>query len=402
MHIQEVFNAIYANHIYEYLVIDRAFRIVEYSDKVFELCIRNYRDDSKLVLTDLVPELYGMEEEIEKVFKGEAVSFTLPCVLKTPDQYVDIHIHSGRKNSTLPHDGYFNETVIVLFEDISQMAHAQQHLIQERNEKSLLLEELSCKNSQLKRFNEEMQLLVEKEISKNLEKQKMVELQSRHAQMGEMIGMITHQWKQPLNVIGIITSLLKINLKKKRFSKKEFESKLDDISMQIQHMNQTVNDFQHFFNPSTEKSTFNIFKSIHTVFELVKYEYSLKNIALNTKGDETLFAYGYPNELNQVLLSLLSNSKDAFMKKPHHAMQIIVTVTKEEEYAVICIEDNAGGIPKALLEKIFDLYMTTKKEGSGLGLNIAKNMIEHNMNGSLQVANTEDGAKFTIRLPLTP
>jgi len=402
MHIQEVFNAIYANHIYEYLVINERFKIIEYSDKVFELCVRRDPECQNMKLTDLVPELYGMETEIEKILQGKELLFTLPYIFKEPDQYVHIHIHPGRKNSCISSNGYLYETVIILFENITSMAVAQQSLVQERNEKSLLLDELSSKNIQLKQFNEEMQILVAKEIKKNLEKQKMMELQSRHAQMGEMIGMITHQWKQPLNVIGIITNVLKINLQEKIFSKEKIENKLDDILAQIQHMNHTVSDFQHFFKPSKKKTVFNIFKSIHTVFELIGYEYGLKNIALRAEGDDTLLAYGYANEFNQVLLSLLANAKDAFMDNKHENMYILIKVEKRGDLVCVCVRDNAGGIPDELLDKIFDLYMTTKKEGSGLGLNIAKNMIEHNMNGTLSVANVEDGAEFTILLPSDP
>ena len=399
MHIQEVFNAIYANHVYEYLVIDETFRIIEYSDKVFDLCEEEHPDCERMKLTDLVPELYGMEEEMEKVFKGEETVFTLPYIFKEPDQYVHIHIHPGRKNKSIPANGYLYETVIILFENITSMAGAQQSLIQEKNEKSLLLEELSYKNAQLKQFNEQMQVLVDEEIRKNLEKQKMVELQSRHAQMGEMIGMVTHQWKQPLNVIGLIVNVLKLNLKQKTFSEESVGNKLDEALAQISYMNQTVNDFQHFFNPSKEKTVFNIFKNIHTVFELVRYEYTLKNIELCLEGDETLSVYGYANEFNQVILSLFSNSKDAFMEKVHDAMHITVKVEKAGSSVCIRVQDNAGGIPEKILDRVFDLYMTSKKEGSGLGLNIAKNMIEDSMNGTLSAANIEGGAEFTIMLP---
>jgi signal transduction histidine kinase len=401
MHIQEIFNAIYANHLYEYLVVDESLKIIEFSDKVFDMCSQNSLNCKEMYLTDAVPELYGMEEEIEKIFNAQSDHFTLPYIFKSPDQYIHIHIHPGRRNEDHQNKERY-ETVIILFENITNMASAQQSLIQERNEKSLLLDELSYKNAQLKIFNEHMQALVDEEIKKNLEKQKLLELKSRHSQMGEMIGMITHQWKQPLNVINLIVNVLKINLKKNTLDKKTIDSKFDDILRQVKYMDQTVSDFQNFFNPFKEKITFNLYESVHTVLDLIKYEYQHNNISLKVTGDKMVMAYGYPNEFNQVILSLLKNAKDAFMEKPHDNMKITITIGKKDGVPEVLVRDNAGGIPKDIIDSVFNLYMTTKKEGSGLGLNLSKSMIEKNMQGEITVCNIDDGAEFCIRIPAPP
>jgi signal transduction histidine kinase len=401
MHIQEIFNAIYANHVYEYLVVDKSLKIIEFSDKVFDMCPQDSLDCSEMYLTDAIPELYGMEEELEKIFRGESDHFTLPYIFKSPDQYIHIHVHPGRRDED--HQGATHyETLIILFENITNMASTQQSLIQERNEKSLLLDELSQKNAQLKIFNEHMQVLVDEEIKKNLEKQKLLELKSRHSQMGEMIGMITHQWKQPLNVINLIVNVLKINLKKKSLDKEAIGKKLNDILLQIKYMDQTVSDFQNFFNPFKEKITFNLYESVHTVLDLIKYEYQHKNIKLEVLGDKKVMAYGYPNEFNQVILSLLKNAKDAFTEKPHENMKITITIGQRDGTPEVLVRDNAGGIPQDVIDTIFDLYMTTKKEGSGLGLNLSKSMIENNMQGEISVRNVDGGAEFSIRIPSPP
>jgi len=402
MHIQEILSAIYANHLYEYLVIDSEYNIIEYSDKVFELCQRDDIDCTKTKVTEVVPELVGSEEEIENIFAGEKETFTLPYIFKSPDQYVHIHIHPGRKRMQEGKSLSSYETVIVLFENISQMAAAQQSLVQERNEKSLLLDEISEKNMQLKELNEHMQMLVQQEIEKNLEKQKLLELKSRHSQMGEMIAMITHQWKQPLNVINLVVNVLKIDLTKKSLPKEDIEKKLNDILKQVGYMNQTVNDFQNFFNPFKEKIIFNLHENIQAVLDLVKYEYVHKNIKLNLTGETKTMAYGFPNEFSQVILSLLKNAKDAFMEKPHKEMEITINITETDGNPIVTVKDNAGGIPEKILKKVFDLYVTTKEEGSGLGLNIAKSMIERHMNGRIEVKNVENGAQFSIILPPPP
>jgi len=402
MHIQEIFNAIYANHVYEYLVIDQNLKIIEYSDKVFNMCLQDSIDCKDMYLTSVVPELYGMEDEIEKIFNGEKDVFTLPYIFKNPNQYVHIHIHPGRKDEEAKNKKARYESVIILFENITHMATTQQSLIQERNEKTLLLDELSRKNDQLKIFNEHMQTLVDEEIKKNLEKQKLLELKSRHSQMGEMIGMITHQWKQPLNVINLIVNVLKINLKKNSLDIETISKKFDDILLQVKYMDQTVSDFQNFFNPFKEKIIFNLFESVQTIIDLVKYEYRHKNITLEVLGDKKIMAYGYPNEFNQVILSLLKNAKDAFMDHPHNNMKITIKIDKKGDSPWVTVKDNAGGIPQDIINNIFDLYMTTKKEGSGLGLNISKNMIENNMQGEISVCNVDDGAEFSILLPPPP
>jgi signal transduction histidine kinase len=246
-----------------------------------------------------------------------------------------------------------------------------------------------------------MQELVKEEIKKNLEQQKMIELQARYSQMGEIIGMITHQWKQPLNAISMMANVLILKQQNNSLDNKILEEKLDDIIMQVKYMSQTVNDFQHFFNPIKDKMYFNVFDSIQSVLDLVKSEYFHKNITVYLDGDKSVNAVGLPNEVNQVVLSLLKNSKDEFIKNPHSNMWIKINITSKDDKAIIEVVDNAGGIPEDIIDKIFDIYVTTKQDGSGIGLNISKSMIEDHMDGQMYVTNVENGAKFTIVLPTT-
>ncbi len=401
MHIQEILNAIYANHVYEYIVVDEAYKVIEFSDKVFEICSKNAKECDNINLYEIVPELYGLETVLEGILKGERQAFTIPYIEKFQGKYLHIHVHPGRRKPSVDKEGRLFESLVVLFENVTDMALTQQKLIQERNEKTLLLDDISQKNAQLKRFNGQMQEMVDEEIRKNMEKQKMVELQSRHAQMGEMIGIITHQWKQPLNVISLIVNVLKLDLKKRTLSNEMIEKKLDDVLKQVRYMDQTVKDFQSFFNPSKEKILFNIYESIQSILGLIDYEYSHQDISLELRGSKNISAYGYPNEFNQVILTLLKNARDAFMQHPHDHMRIVIDISEENGSPLIRVEDNAGGISEEVIDKIFDLYVTTKENGSGLGLNIAKNVIEQNMEGKIDVRNTTEGACFTIVLPKT-
>ncbi|MEA1920523.1 MAG: HAMP domain-containing sensor histidine kinase [Campylobacterota bacterium] len=386
MHLQEVFRAIYANHTYEYLVISQAYRVMEYSDKVFNYCEQGVSKCEDVSIFELFPELHGMQELFQELLEGKSDPIVLPYVFKEPDAYITIRIHLGRRE----------ESLIVLVEDITTLARMEQRSVQERNDKSLLLEELADKNLQLQAYNERMQELVAEETRKNLEKQKMLETQSRHSQMGEMIGMITHQWKQPLGVISMSCAYLQMMQQRDKLNETLLAKQLEDITKQVKHMNTTVNDFQEFFNPSREKFYFNVKKTITTILDLIRNEYEHNKITLELTGDDFVTAYGFPNEYNQVIISILKNAKDVFFEAPHEAMAISIDVGSEGDRSLVRIRDNAGGIEESIIETVFDLYMTTKDEGSGLGLNIAKNVIEVNMDGVLKVCNVSGGAEFSI------
>ncbi len=396
MHVQEILKAIYDNHHYEYLIIDSNMNIVEFSDKVFDFCETENKNCEQVPLEDAVYELCGMQEEIRQIFLGKEKKFTLPYVFKAPDRYVHIHISPGRRHSVPDANGYLYETVIILFEDITQLAKMQQQMVQEGNEKALLLKTISEQNHQLQLFNEEMQRLVDEEIRKNLEKQKMLELQERHSQMGEMISMIIHQWKQPLNAIQLIAQVLKIKTENNTCTPEFLLEKLDGIFKQVKFMDQTIYVFQNFFKPAKEKVKFNVYETLESLLELVRYEYEYKHIQIVLEGEKDVIGFGYPNEFTQVILTLMKNAKDAFEEHPLDNMQITLEVRSEKGKACICVRDNAGGIPDDLIDDIFELYVTTKEDGTGLGLNIAKRVIENNMNGRITVQNTEEGAEFRI------
>ena len=398
MHVQEILKAIYDNHHYEYLIIDNNMNIVEFSDKVFDFCETENKNCEQVPLEDAVYELCGMQEEIRRIFLGKEKKFTLPYVFKAPDRYVHIHVSPGRRHSVPDANGYLYETVIILFEDITQLAKMQQQMVQEGNEKALLLKTISEQNHQLQLFNEEMQRLVDEEIRKNLEKQKMLELQERHSQMGEMISMIIHQWKQPLNAIQLIAQVLKIKTENNTCTPEFLLEKLEGIFKQVKFMDQTIYVFQNFFKPAKEKVKFNVYETLESLLELVRYEYEYKHIKIVLEGEKDVIGFGYPNEFTQVILTLMKNAKDAFEEHPSNNMRITLEVRSEKGKACICVRDNAGGIPDDLIDDIFELYVTTKEDGTGLGLNIAKRVIENNMNGRITVQNTEEGAEFRILL----
>ena len=384
MHLKEVFNAIYANHAYEYFVIDEHDRIVEHSDRVFALCKCDDGQECDNVFVR-VPELVGLQEHLDAIRRGISEGYTLPNVHKS-DEYINIHLRPGRKREK--NKGY--ETIIVLFEIVTDTVEIRRHIVQERNEKSLVLQQLEMKNRELDRLNKEMEKRVEEATRKYIEKRRMIELQSRHSQMGEMIGMITHQWKQPIGAMLMLMHVLQTKSAQATLTDDELQEKLDKIKQLIDHMNDTVVSFQDFFNPSRQAVVFKVRDAIDQILHLIGYHFTLLHIDIEVQCDDTVRISGYPNEFNQVILALLNNAKDAFLRNPHDAMRIIITIEKTETGAKVSIRDNAGGILEDVVDTIFEPYVTTKKDGSGIGLNIARMIIEEHFGGTIEAHNTDE------------
>ena len=388
MYSKEIVNAIYMNHMYEYCIVNRNFEILKYSDKILKYCDESALKVAKPDLFDVAPELVGMDDELYAILEGVSKELHIPLVHKASDEYVNIHVYHSSQV----------DTFIVLFENITNVTKAQLHSQQIHNENLLLLGEIEEKNVQLEAFNHEMKRMVEEEVAKNMEKQHMIELQTRHAQMGEMMAMIIHQWKQPLSVIQTLGTLLKMKFERGTLTQTLFTEKIDNLLNQAVHMEHTVSDFQRFFTPSKEEVLFDIKETIFSVVHLVEMEYKLQNISITVTEDTEVSVYGYPNEYTQVILAILQNAKDALVSSKQLDKQITIRIQRHNGHSLVTIRDNAGGIPKEVMQNVFTQYMTTKENGTGLGLYIAKCVIENNMKGKLWVNNIDGGAEFSIRL----
>ena len=386
MYSEEIVDAICANHLYEYLVVNASYEIVAYSAEVSRYCDIPLGEDTPCDLFCAVPELVGMERDLAMLFEGRGGTLSLPLVFKPPHYYVNLCVHQGD----------VSKTCIVLFENITENIHAKQQATQVHNDNLLLLDEIADKNRRLQLFSQKMQTLVEEEVAKNAEKQHMLELQTRHAQMGEMIALITHQWKQPLSVIQTVCANIKLKHEMGRLSLDLLMEKIDNIQRQTQQMSTTVSDFQKFFTPSKSKSRFLLNKSIRSLTGLVKSDFLHANILLKLEEKDEVWIEGYPNEYKQVILSILQNAKEAFLSNPSENMHIEIEISMKNRKSHVRISDNAGGIPLEILDKIFDQYQTGKTDGSGLGLYIAKSVIERNMGGKIWAKNSDVGAVFFV------
>jgi len=219
--------------------------------------------------------------------------------------------------------------------------------------------------------------------------------------MGEMIGNIAHQWRQPLNTLGLIIQELPMNYELGVFTKEHLDASVSRAKQVIYHMSQTIDDFRNFFRPDKEKIPFKINDAIARTIPLIDGSFREQQITIATDAPDEIFIHGYQNEYSQVILNILANARDAFVERPTDLPRVVlIRLYRENDRAVLTITDNAGGIPEEILGKIFDPYFTTKgpDKGTGVGLFMAKTIIEKNMNGILSARNSGDGAEFRIEV----
>lgn len=252
---------------------------------------------------------------------------------------------------------------------------------------------------ELKELNQTLEERVQEEIAKNEEKQRMMFWQSRHASLGQMLANIAHQWRQPLTEL----SLAMFNIKKALQNSNEEDVNKFYLESKhiIQNMSQTIDDFTNFFSPDKEKYYFNISESIKE--SLVLLENMINDEMITIKTDfEDIEVLGITNELTQVIINLINNSKDAFIHNSILLREISITTKKENSFAVIEVQDNAGGIAKENLEKIFEPYFTTKHKsrGTGLGLFMSRMICEQGLGGTLDVKSKKNTTTFSIKIPV--
>ncbi|WP_368029928.1 ATP-binding protein [Arcobacter sp. s6] len=245
-----------------------------------------------------------------------------------------------------------------------------------------------------------LEFKIQEEINKRLEQEQILIQQSKLASMGEMIGNIAHQWRQPLAQISAIHMNMKVTYDFNKFTKEYMEMKLKEANKLTSYMSQTISDFQNFFKPQGEKEDFSIEKACRDAFFILESSLKYHGIDVTFNITEDTIIHGYKNEYSQVILNILSNAKDILIERNIQNPKIDIEIKNGNNYAIVKIKDNAGGVDKSIIEKIFEPYFTTRHQtqGTGIGLYMSKNIIERNMQGYINVSNVENGALFTIKV----
>ena len=254
----------------------------------------------------------------------------------------------------------------------------------------------------LKVLNINLEKKVEEAVAEIREKENMLIAQSRLATMGEMIGNIAHQWRQPLTAVGIIVQNYEDDYEAGILDMKYLEEHSDKVMDILQEMSRTIDDFRNFFKPNKLIKEFNIKSIIEKTISFVKASFRLNSIKLELNLKDTCYIEGFPNEYSQVILNILNNAKEVIKERNIQIenRKIIINLYKEDGKSVVTIADTGKGIPEDIIGRIFEPYFTTKDDetGTGLGLYMSKTIIEENMKGKLTARNIKDGAEFKIEI----
>lgn len=295
----------------------------------------------------------------------------------------------------------FSITISTLFFIFIKIRNNQNELktLNENLEKNVLQ-----KTKELHFINKNLEMKILSEININREKDKYLIEQSRFIALGEMISNIAHQWRQPLNSISLfIQKITCADLLNETLTKEELNDIEKGITNQLTYMSNTIDIFQNFYNKNKKDiELFNISNTIKNTLTILGPMLLKNSIKLNLQIKYSCSLKGIENELIQVLMNLISNSKDVFEERNIENKMINININKKDNNCIIKISDNGGGINQNIIEKIFDPYFTTKHQsrGTGLGLYMSRVIITKDFDGQIKVENIENGVEFIITLPI--
>lgn len=238
----------------------------------------------------------------------------------------------------------------------------------------------------------------------NRRKEIIIIYQSRQAKIGEMVGNITHQWKQPLNTINLILANLLDSYRYGDLDEKRLEKSVNKVENIVDKMSETITDFSDFLKPTKEKVFFDVRDCIESAVSLMEESINLHKIKMRTCCETEKKAYGYYNDTTHVIFNLLNNARDAILESHPDERNIEVRILQEGNMLKVSVINPGKGIAPENREHIFEPYFTTKGEmgGTGLGLYISKQIVEDRLNGEISMENITGGVKFDVLIPTRP
>jgi len=256
---------------------------------------------------------------------------------------------------------------------------------------------------ELEEINASLEQRVSQAVDENRQKDKQMLEQSRLAQMGEMISMIAHQWRQPLSAITATTGSMSLHmLLEKKCDTAYIEEGIQKVNNYTQYLSTTITDFRNFFKPDKEKTLTSLNDIVLGSLKIIGTSLEAQGVQIETFLESKEEFLSFPNELKQVLLNILKNAQDAFIENKTESPRILLKTVSFDDSVQLLIYDNAGGISEDKKAYIFDPYFTTKekRDGTGLGLYMSKMIVEDHCDGRVTVENEDDGACFILSLPL--
>jgi PAS domain S-box-containing protein len=281
-----------------------------------------------------------------------------------------------------------------------EQIHQQAVLLEgEMAERQRAQEELAEKQRQLEAVNSSLQQRIDDAIAQLRQKDQVMISQSRQAAMGEMIGNIAHQWRQPLNALAMTLGNIASAYQYNELTEEYLGKTVENGNRLLQKMSSTITDFSNFFKPDKAAVSFSAREQISHAVTLVEAGLKSQNISVHLEAPQDLVLTGFPNEYSQVLLNLFANSRDAIRESGAASGSLTIRLYDQDGQGCVAISDTGGGIPDDIIDKIFEPYFSTKDMGTGVGLYMSKMIIERSMNGTIKVHNIEGGAEFTVVTP---
>ncbi|MBV5339652.1 MAG: PAS domain-containing sensor histidine kinase [Deltaproteobacteria bacterium] len=295
--------------------------------------------------------------------------------------------------------GIFEVTMSPMFNTDGQIT-ATVHVARDISEKRRQEKLLAKQQKQLEEINSTLESRITEAVAEMRKKDDILIQQSRLTAMGEMISNIAHQWRQPLNNIGLIVQNLQLAFKSNDLSVEEMDEDIAEVMKVLQQISETIDDFRNFFSYEEKMSSFIVNELISRSLSFVEPSLKRKGILLELDEQPDIVVNGYPNEYMQAFLNIMLNARDALLDHQVTKPLISIRISGEKGRSIITVRDNGGGIDEDILPKIFDPYFTTKHQstGVGLGLYMAKMIVEKKMHGSLEALNVEDGVEFKIEI----
>jgi signal transduction histidine kinase len=348
-------------------------------------------------------EVNSAVEKIEKTEKesllGKRVTMAFPAVAEfgfleafqrvwksgAPERFPLSFYHDGRVTGW--RDNYIyrlsNGDLAVVYDDLTEQKQAEE---------------------KIKELNRSLEGRIEEETAKRLLAEQAMFAKTKMVLMGDVMGMVAHHWRQPLNALGITIQDIPYAFKAGEVNEAYIKDTVESSMRHIQKMSKTIDEFRSFFAPNKLNRDFFIEDAITSVLNIVKPSFDEHGITITLNIEQKHMIDSYETEFKQVIINLLSNAKDAVIEHADENKQINITVKDEDNFITISIEDSGGGIPSEVIDRVFDPYFSTKEQGkgAGIGLYMSRQLVEKHMGGTISASNGKMGARLEIKLKNQP
>lgn len=242
---------------------------------------------------------------------------------------------------------------------------------------------------------------VEEEIAAREAKESLLISQNRDAEIGQMVSVIAHQWKQPLHYLYFLIDDLGFEFSQNNLNQKSIDQFIEKGIQKVEFLTQTMDSFLRFYKTTTKINTFMVEHLVNDIVFFLLDPFQSMGVDLYVEIEKDFALKGIENELQQIILNLVNNAKEAFDGQKKLDAKVVIRVAQEGQEGLLEVSDNAGGIPEDIIDKICDMEYTTKEKGNGIGLYLVKKIVTQRFNGTLDVSNTVEGACFSMRFKIS-